>query len=74
MQSNIMKMPQQFTCPTTAQHKQRLDEFMQKLNALRADYPEIYIASVDDEVEFCILENGKFVEDLYAYVDAEYLE
>lgn len=68
-----MNMPQQFTCPATAQHQQRLNEFIQKLNALRSDYPEMYISTAaDDEVGVLVLDNGKFVEDVYAYIDSEY--
>ena len=69
---NIMNRPQQYTRPATAQHQQRLNEFMDKLNALRADYPEMYISTADDEVEVSILDNGKFVEGVYADIDSEY--
>ena len=68
----MMKMPEQYTRPATAQDQQRLSEFMDKLNALRADYPEMYISTADDEVEVSILDNGKFVQDVYAYIDSEY--
>lgn len=67
-----MNRPQQYTRPATAQHQQRLNEFMDKLNALRADYPEMYISTADDEVEVSILDNGKFVEGVYADIDSEY--
>lgn len=65
-------MPQQYTIPATFRHKHRLAEFMHKLNALRADYPEMYITAVDDEVEVSLLVDGKFVEDVIDYIDSEY--
>lgn len=71
---NSMNIPQQYARPATAHHQQRLDEFMEKLNALRDDYPEMYLCDVNacGEIEVSILDDGKFVDGVSAYAQYDH--